>query len=290
MAKTIRVGGVPEHFNLPWHLAMESGAFADADLAVEFIEVPGGTGAMTRMLNSSELDAAVLLTEGAVADICKGSKNRLVKVYADSPLIWGIHVTADSDIDSVDEIQGKRYAISRRGSGSHLMAIVDAAERDWPTQEMDFVVINNLDGAREALASNQVDVFFWEKYMTKPLVDSGEFRRVGVRIVPWPSFVVSVRQELLGLRSQEIKNVLEIVQRFAKQLRDSPDAVQRIASRYGLKSEDTQEWFDSTQWSYDFDPPRKGLTGVVAYLDELNLIPDDNKWTTEDIWFDLNCS
>ena len=25
--KTIRIGGVPEHFNLPWHLAMEEGNF-----------------------------------------------------------------------------------------------------------------------------------------------------------------------------------------------------------------------------------------------------------------------
>ena len=131
------------------------------NLKVEFIEVPG-TGAMSRMLQENELDVAIMLTEGAVADICNGSANRLVKVYADSPLIWGIHVVADSEIQKIDDIQGKRYAISRFGSGSHLMAIVDASERGWPTDDIEFVRIKNLDGARKALAADEVDVFLWK--------------------------------------------------------------------------------------------------------------------------------
>ena len=29
MDQPIRIAGVPEHFNLPWHLAIEEGAFSD---------------------------------------------------------------------------------------------------------------------------------------------------------------------------------------------------------------------------------------------------------------------
>lgn len=281
------MGGVPEHFNLPWHLAIESGAFQDARVSVEFIEVPGGTGAMARMLKENQLDAAIMLTEGAVADICNGSSNRLVKVYAESPLIWGIHVASDSSIQTVDEIQGKRYAISRSGSGSHLMAIVDASERGWPTDDIEFVKIKNLEGARKALAEDEVDVFLWEKYMTKPLVDSGEFRRVGNRVVPWPSFVVSVRYDFLTQRTSEIKRALEVVQFYAQMLQQNANAFEFISQRYHLKRDDTKEWLDSTRWCTDFEKPTKQLVGVLNYLKRLEIIPPDDRHVVEDLWFDL---
>jgi hypothetical protein len=41
-----RVCGVPEHFNLPWHLAKERGLFEKHGVDVEFIDEPLGTGAM----------------------------------------------------------------------------------------------------------------------------------------------------------------------------------------------------------------------------------------------------
>lgn len=286
-ASKIRVGGVPEHFNFPWHLALENRTFANQNLQVEFIEVPGGTGAMTRMLNQGELDAAVLLTEGGVADIANGSSNRLVKVYAESPLIWGIHVSAQSDIQEISQAQGKRYAISRFGSGSHLMAIVDNAERGWPTDDMDFVVIKNLKGARAALKAKEVDVFMWEKYMTKPLVDSGEFRRIGERIVPWPSFCVSVRKEVLDQQSDQVKKILEIVQDTAKQFRNSVDAVDIISNRYQLLKPDTQAWFDHTRWCMDFEPPTEKIDGVVNYLERLEIIQPDADRKLESLWFEL---
>ena len=89
---------------------------------------------MTAALAANELDVALLLCEGAVTNILRDHDHRLVKIYVASPLIWGIHVAADSDITTVDQIRDKVFAISRAGSGSHLIAIVDAAERGWSTK------------------------------------------------------------------------------------------------------------------------------------------------------------
>lgn len=46
----LRIGGVPEHFNYPWYFAIENSTFNRFGLEVEWVDVKGGSGAMTKML------------------------------------------------------------------------------------------------------------------------------------------------------------------------------------------------------------------------------------------------
>lgn len=117
----LRIAGVPEHFNYPWELAAQEGLYQKLGLKLSFQEVPGGTGAMCSALAKREVHAALLLTEGAVLDVLRGSGNRLLKVYVSTPLEWGIHVPAASSIKDPRELAGRTVAISREGSGSHLI-------------------------------------------------------------------------------------------------------------------------------------------------------------------------
>lgn len=268
----LRIGGVPEHFNLPWRLAVADNAFASAP--VRYTEVPQGTGELTRALRDDELDAALVLTEGATLDILTNDTARLVKVWVDSPLAWGIHVAAGSDIRSVDQVRGRRVAISRYGSGSHLITIVDALERGWPIDNMTFVVIDNLDGARDALRSGSADVFLWEKHMTQPLVDNGEFRRVGVRVVPWPAFVVSVRKNILATRAADVRSALDIAARYARNLKRRATAPRLIAETYGLALRDAEAWLDEVRWSTGYRRPVAALRKVVVALEAQGAIAD----------------
>ena len=80
--RTIRVGGVPEHFNTPWHLANAAGKYAEVGIALEWVEFPGGTGAMASALRNDQIDVAIGLTEGIVADILKGSPARIIGALA----------------------------------------------------------------------------------------------------------------------------------------------------------------------------------------------------------------
>lgn len=86
--KSLRVAGVPEHFNLPWHLADEEGAFESAGIDLQWIDVPEGTGKMCQMLREDETDMAVILTEGIIKDICDGNPSSIVQTYVESPLSW----------------------------------------------------------------------------------------------------------------------------------------------------------------------------------------------------------
>src|SRR5690606_5752272 len=113
----VKIVGVPEHFNLPWHLALEDNAFADRGIDLIWEDVPQATGKMCKLLEAGRADVGSSLTEGIVRSIAQGNPCKIVQDYIASPLLWGIHVAAGSDRQSLDDLEGDRVAISRPGSG-----------------------------------------------------------------------------------------------------------------------------------------------------------------------------
>ncbi len=247
----LHIGGVPEHFNLPWHLLLESGELKQLDIAADWQDFPAGTGALVKAFGDDSLDIATLVTEGAVAAWQKPDcPFEIVCGYTTTPLLWGMHVPAHSKLHADTEFAGCRYAISRYGSGSHLMAIVHARSRGWQVEQMQFVLVENLNGARRAFRDSHADVFFWEHFTTKPYVDNGEFRWLGDFPSPWPGFMVCVRQQVWDQHSEQIKQLLLKVFNQAQQLKHSLEAVQVIAERYQLQVDDVHEWLSATEWAH----------------------------------------
>ena len=249
--KTIRLGGVPEHFNLPIHLAIENGSFASRGVNIEWTTFKGGTGQMTQALRNGEVDACILLTEGIIKDIIAGNPSQIISGYVNTPLIWGIHTGSQNSLQYHREIYDKQYAISRFGSGSHLMAMVDANTRGQKLTREQFTPIKNLDGALESLTNLSTDVFYWEKFMTKPFVDNGQLRRIGEFITPWPCFVIAVREEVLKLDTASVKTILEIINTTTIEFKNIPSIDQMLANRYGQQLEDVRKWLSITQWSQE---------------------------------------
>ena len=268
----LRIGGVPEHFNIPWHQAMEQGLFQAENINLTWTDYPGGTGAMAKDLRNSTLDIAVLLTEGMVADIANGNPSKIVQVYVESPLIWGIHVPAHAAYQKPEDLHGKRYAASRLGSGSHLMAFVDATQRGWDPQAQELVLVGNLDGARQAFKNNEADAFMWEKFMTKPLVDAGEFRRVGETLTPWPCFVIAVRNEVLANQLPVIQKILSIINHTSQKFMTNPQSVDVVVEKFHLQPEDALAWFKSTRWSTGEPVSEDMLQTVITTLQNLQVI------------------
>jgi len=247
--KSLKIAGVPEHFNLPWHLCIENGEFEDAGVDLQWTDVPEGTGKLCQMLRDGETDIAVILTEGIVKDIVAGNDSKIVQVYVQSPLIWGIHVGAKSNFNKLTDLRDGKVAISRYGSGSHLMAYVNAQNQGWDTKALQFEIVNTLDGAVQALTNGTADYFMWERFMTKPIVDKGIFRRVADCPTPWPSFVIAVRSEVLKNDADAIGTVLDIINQTTEEFKEIPSIDRTLAERYGQKVEDIDEWLDLTQWS-----------------------------------------
>ena len=269
----LAVGGVPEHFNLPWLKLVESGALTDAGIDVRWKEYPGGSGAMSTALNEGRLDVAMLLTEGAVAAIAKGADFRIVSLYTETPLLWGIHVRPDSRYRTEGSLRGSRFAVSRHGSGSHLMAFALARQRDWPVEALEFEIVGGVDGALDALENGRADVFLWEKFMTQPLVDAGRFRRVGEFAAPWPAFVVCVSVGALGRKHDAVVESLQRAFSAASDLARSPSAAEEISRRYGLRPRDAVEWLGITRWASGIRPADSAAAKALATLQDVGVLP-----------------
>ena len=247
--KHIKIAGVPEHFNLPWHLCIENGEFEAVGIDLQWTDIPEGTGKMCQMLRDGETDIAVILSEGIVKDITAGNPSKIVQVYVDSPLIWGIHVGAQSKYNTISDLENTKVAISRYGSGSQLMAYVNADNQGWTTEKLQFEIVNTIDGAVEALTNGTADYFMWERFMTKPLVDKGIFRRVGDCPTPWPCFVIAVRDEVLKKHPNTIAQILEIINIKTQEFKEIPSIDRTLATKYHQQIEDIQEWLRLTEWS-----------------------------------------
>ena len=269
-----KVGGVPEHFNFPWIKAIDEGLFEKKNISISWKDYFGGTGAMTKALRSSELDIAILLTEGIIADIHKGNPSKIVQFYVQSSLRWGIHVGSKSKFKSVSDLENTRSAISRFGSGSHLMSYVNSSNEGWDLDKQKLEVVNDLKGGRSFLANGKADYFLWEKYTTKPFVDNGEFRILGECPTPWPSFVVAVREDLLHTQPQQIKQILDIVNQSCFEVKSSKLSVKQIADYYQLQEQDITQWLGETQWSCNSAIDPKTIDLVQERLLSLQIIED----------------
>lgn len=264
MTTTVRVGGVPEHFNLPWRLSIEEQLFDVLDTRVEWTDFPGGTGAIMKALEADEIDMATPLTEGAITAIAKGNPSQLVRLWVDSPLLWGVYAAASSSAETIADLEGQRFAISRPGSGSELMSMVLAQDFGWTIDDDSFVVVGDLGGAIEALPAGRAGIFLWNKSMTQPHVDNGTFKRVGVFGTPWPSFAVAVTNTMSARHPGLAESITDIAAGRAAGFTIDDSAPILVAERYGLGFDGAADWLEQVRFTPSGTPIDQAVLDGVA--------------------------
>ena len=270
----LKIGGVPEHFNLPWRLAIEEGRFRSMGLDLHWSDMTGGTGQMIKGLDTGTLDIAVLLTEGITKAILQGLDAKIIQVYVVTPLHWGIHVPFHSDIKTVDQLKDQTFAISREGSGSHLMTYVKANQEGWNTEQLKFNVVGDIFGGLWALENNEAQGFLWEKYTTFPFAEQGKCRYIDEVVTPWPCFVIAVRNEVYDQYKDLLSDMCRIVNNKAKEVKTDEHTVEVISWRYNLRAGQVQNWLIETDWNYDAIEYPLAFDKTIKYLLKLNLLEE----------------
>ena len=269
---SLTVAGVPEHFNYPWYLSLKNKEYTKNNINLRWKDFPGGTGAMCKALRTGEVDIAIVLTEGIIKDIAAGNPSKIVQTYIETPLIWGIHVSATSSFQKTEDLEHATIAISRFGSGSHLMAIVNAHQQGWNIEKLQFKVVGDLQGSIDALVNGDADYFMWEHFTTKPFVDNGTFRRIGNCPSQWPCFVLAVRYEVLTRNFKEIQTVLKIINTINKDFRKTLHIDAILADRYQQELHDIQKWLKITEWNAGKPITKNLITRIQNKMIALNVI------------------
>ena len=270
----LKVGGVPEHFNYPWYITLKNKEYTKKGINLRWTDYPGGTGQMCKALRSGDVDIAIVLTEGIIKDIINGNPSKITQVFVKSPLIWGIHVGAKSKFKTIKDLEHATVAISRFGSGSHLMAIVNAYNNGWNIDKLKFKVVGNLQGGIDALTNGDADYFMWEHFTTKPLVDNGTFRRLGDCPTPWPCFVVAVRNEILENHPEKVKEVLDIINNCTNDFKNIDNIDKTLSVRYEQQLDDIKKWLSITEWNAGKPITKNLITRIQNKMVGFNVIEE----------------
>lgn len=243
--RSLRITGVPEHFNFPMVSAIQE---IDSALNPIWSYSHGGTGEMIEKLMNQEVDAAILLTEGFFK--CQEYfKPIFADFYISSPLVWGIHNSYESKLDYLAAPNKLDALISRPHSGSHLMLHVLANRERWNTLPKT-KIIGNLQGALDYNANNQDEyIFLWEQFTTEPYCKPGGFKCIDSIPTPWPAFCIALRPDILvDYPTNEIKAFFAELKQSVLNRVFGESITEDISHFTGLDQRKISEWREQTEW------------------------------------------
>jgi len=243
----LKIGGVPEHFTLPWIQAFQKQKLQHIGIETNWIFFPGGTGAMTQALHSGDLDVAILLTEGFLAAFQRGLKAKIIQCYIETPLQWGIY-SQRREVLHFDTTS--KIAVSRKGSGSHLMPLIHSKMMGKTLNDDQFKVIHHLEDGIAALHLD-CDYFYWEKWMTLPFVQRGQCQKIGEFKAPWSSFLVVASDRCIEKYSDQLLAMLKTIEEQVRYFLNDPETPTEISKNFQLSRENALTWLSEQRWHHN---------------------------------------
>merc|ERR1719201_2240272 len=134
------------------------------------------------------------------------------------------------------------------------MAHVLAHQQGWnATTDAPLKIVHTLDGAREAMGTGEIDVWLWEKFTTKHLVESGEWDIVGEIPTPWPCFSFAVSDKALAEKGEEIRRVIQATRKVTEEFKNNREGstTAYVSENHKLDIADATEWLSGTEWACD---------------------------------------
>ncbi|RSH92253.1 hypothetical protein EHS25_008668 [Saitozyma podzolica] len=277
--RKLRVGWHREHFLSPllqFHAK-------DGGETFELVECPGGTGEMQVKLKNGEIDLCIALTDALIAGLANGQTSyKLVGRYIASPLRWAIITGKESKYNSVDDLKGTTFGISRLGSGSQVMASVLSLQQGWKEDEQPKFKINGqFKPLRDSVNSGETSCFLWEWFTTKPYVDSGEVRFIGSVYTPWPCWHIAASPSFpTDLLSTFLTSLEPYVTHFnSPQAREKED-VEFVSGYFGHQPQDVVEWLSTVRWEEGLKVVKKEVVlETLSVLEKAGVVkPQEGGW------------
>ena len=203
---------------------------------------------MQKFIND-EIDVSIALTESLLAGIAKNNTSyKFIGTYIQSPLNWAVITGVNSKYNSLDEVEGTKFGISRKGSGSEVMANVMSLEKGWK-KSLDFQINDSFQNLRQSVNDGSTSCFMWEWFTTLPYVKTGEVKFIGNQLTPWPSWSIVSKPQIESEKLTKFLNDLDNAVRSFDNSRTNGDAANYVSKTFNYDINDVNEWLKGVIYS-----------------------------------------
>lgn len=201
---------------------------------VEWVQSAGSNRAL-EFLNARSIDFGS--TAGAAAFIAKANGNPIKSVYVYSKPEWTALVTgADSGIASVEELAGKKVAVTK-GTDPYIFLVRALDEVGLTERDLELVLLQHADG-KTALDAGQVDAWAGlDPLMAQTELEQGS--KLFYRNTSFNSYgVLNVREAFANDYPETVVKVLEVYEQGRQWALDNPGELLAILAREASLSDE----------------------------------------------------
>ena len=208
----------------------------------------------------------------------------LIGTFVQSPLTWDIVTgAANKNTPQLASLNGRTFGISRIGSGSHIMSYLLAERENWKKQNdinIEFKSIGGLKDLVNALVEQTADAFMWESFMLRPNIDSGELRKLGSIVTPWPCFLIAARKQVVETQGEELSKMIKSFgASCATFYTEKKEACEAISRACHLSVADAETWHSKVEFSKDFKLSKSVLKLTIETLLRVGVLQQSQELT-----------
>jgi len=193
---------------------------------------------------------------------------------------WVVFIKYDSQFQSIIELKGKTFGITRFGGGSHINTVLLAKDQGWLVNQNEeqgnnirIEPVGDLNSLVNAIRKGIIDCFIWESPSISFLLDSGILRAIGEVHPPWPCFMIAATTDFIEMSSNQIKSVLDSIHGAAKIFHSEVDYSLGIMKKIYKPSEDAcQRFMKSVKYSTGGKISKKVLKETMTTLSNVEAI------------------
>jgi len=251
------------------HIAQDLGYFDKEGLDVTIQHFESGSINLKALLSGAE-DLADVETSAILAAVASGADLRIIGTHE-----WGLHFAfyATRDINSLNDLTGKRFAISGVGGLPHLVILALLKQQEIDPDKLQMLVVGGQLARLKALIAGKIDATVGEE---SPEVEADpKLHRLFIvrdRLPLYLSQAIAVYPATLKTKADAIAKFQRSLIRAARFAYQDKKEFLKLASKHLARSEkDLESIYDFyvrvQHWSVNGDVP----LDRIRYMQELGM-------------------
>lgn len=251
------------------HIAQDLGYFDKEGLDVTIQHFESGSINLKALLSGAE-DLADVETSAILAAVASGADLRIIGTHE-----WGLHFAfyATRDINSLNDLSGKRFGISGIGGLPHLVILALLTQQNLDPDKLQMLVVGGQLARLKALIAGKIDATVGEE---SPEVEAdAKLHRLFIvrdRLPLYLSQAIAVYPTTLKSKADAVAKFQRSLIRAARYAYQDKNGFLKLASKHLARSEkDLESIYDFyvrvQHWSINGDVPLER----IRYMQELGM-------------------